>query len=391
MKKVYLSMIVIALVSLACRVVSPSGVSPVQPLAPAAPEAPAAPLSPATPVAYIALPEVVTDEQTALVNLYTRINPSVVNITIYVRQGDTLEASGQGSGFVFDAEGNIVTNSHVVQDAEDLEVTFSEGTVRKGKVVGTDLNSDLAVVKVESMPPGVTGLPLGDLANVKVGETVVAIGNPFGLDGTLTKGIISAVGRSIPSLTQFSIPQAIQTDAPINPGNSGGPLLNLKGEVIGVNAQIETSGTSRSNSGVGFAIPVSIVQRVVPEIIQNGKYTWTWLGVRGGSLYPTMVEAMDLPIEKGAYLAEVLTGGPADKAGLRGATEEKVVDNRKVEVGGDVITAIDGITVNSFDDLLIYVALQTRPGQEVTLTILRDGQTQQVKVVLEPRPASNQE
>ena len=215
---------------------------------------------------------------------------------------------------------------------------------------------------------------------------MVAIGNPFGLEGTLTRGIVSALGRTIPALTQFSIPLSIQTDAAINPGNSGGPLLNLQGEVIGVNAQIETGGTNTANSGVGFAVPVNIIKIVVPDLIEKGKHDWAWLGVRGGSLTPTLIDANNLPVNKGAYISEVVAGGPSDKAGLRGASGTTTVNGRETLVGGDVVTAINGVTVNSFDDLLVYVSLQSKPGDEVTLTIARDGKNQELKVVLEPRP-----
>jgi 2-alkenal reductase len=220
-----------------------------------------------------------------------------------------------------------------------------------------------------------------------VGQTVVAIGNPFGLEGTLTRGIISALGRTIPALTIFSIPQAIQTDAAINPGNSGGPLLNLKGEVIGVNAQIETNGTGASNLGVGFAIPVSLIQRVVPALIETGHYDWPWLGVSGYTVNPPLVKAMSLPVEQGAYVSTVTDGGPALAAGLMGTAETITQDGRTVEVGGDVITAIDGQPVKTFDDILVYLSLQTSPGQEVTLTILRDGKYQDVKLQLGTRPS----
>jgi S1-C subfamily serine protease len=334
----------------------------------------------------IVLPQAVVDEQSALEALYQRVNPAVVNITTYAKQSGDMTALGQGSGFVIDNEGHIVTNSHVVQDAEQLDVIFSDGSTRTGKVVGKDLNSDLAVVKVDNLPGGVNFLKLGNMASVIVGETVVAIGNPFGLDGTLTKGIVSAVGRTIPSLTAFSIPMAIQTDAAINPGNSGGPLLNLQGEVVGVNAQIETGGTSRSNSGVGFSIPVSLVQKVVPELIKSGSYTWPWLGVKGGNLQPEQISAMKLSIDKGAYLSSIVQGGPAEKAGLKGSTDTGTVNGRKVETGGDVVTAINGQAVTRFDDLLIYVAFQTTPGEEVTLSVLRDGKQQDIKLKLEPRP-----
>lgn len=327
-------------------------------------------------------------EDQTLVELYARVNPAVVNITNYIRSNNQVVPSGQGSGFVYDDQGHIVTNAHVIHGASEVEVTFSDGTTRAAEIVGEDLNSDLAVVRVENLPSGIEPLPLGDMSTLAVGQTVVAIGNPFGLEGTLTRGIISALGRTIPALTPFSIPESIQTDAAINPGNSGGPLLNLKGEVIGVNAQIETNGLSNSNLGVGFAIPVSIVRRVVPDLIQFGEHKWAWLGVQGGNVTPLLVEAMNLSVDKGAYIASVLSSGPSAKAGLRGADGTRTIRGRQVDTGGDVITAINGQPVNSFDDLLIYIALQTKPGDEVTLKILRDGKEMDIVVKLEERPTS---
>lgn len=334
----------------------------------------------------IVVPQAIVDEQAVLVNLYARVNPAVVNITDYSSQAGQILPSGQGSGFVYDELGHIVTNAHVIHDSDQLEVTFADGNIFMATLVGEDLNSDLAVVKIDRLPEGVTPLPLGDMDHIAVGQTVVAIGNPFGLEGTLTRGIVSALGRTIPALTPFSIPQAIQTDAAINPGNSGGPLLNLQGEVIGVNAQIETGSTSRSNSGVGFAIPVSIVKLVVPDLIEKGRHDWAWLGVRGGNLYPALVKANDLPVSRGAYIAEVVNGGPSDKAGLRGASGTKTVDGRLTSVGGDVITAIDGKVVTSFDDLLIYIALEAGPGDKVVLSVIRNGKAQEIAIVLEARP-----
>lgn len=341
----------------------------------------------ATPISpVIPQPALITSEDAVLTDLYYRVNPAVVNIITYMNQGRYLAPSGQGSGFVIDMDGHIVTNSHVVHGSYAVEVVFSNSETVPAEIIGLDLHSDLAVIKVESLPDGVQPLPLANFNTIAVGQTVVAIGNPFGLGGTLTRGIVSALGRSIPALTSFSIPQAIQTDAPINPGNSGGPLLNLNGEVIGVNAQIETDGISRTNSGIGFAIPVSIVEKVVPVLIENGEYIWGWLGVRGGNVSPPLVKAMELTQNTGAYIVEVISRGPSDKAGLRGASREVTVDGRVIEVGGDVIIAVDGQPVNSFDDLLIYIALNTNPGQTVQLTILRDNQTRQVEVTLEPRP-----
>jgi len=335
-------------------------------------------------------PQSVVDEQSLLVALYKQVNPAVVNITVYIpQQGEELPL-GQGSGFVYDQSGNIATNAHVVHGADQIEVGFWDGTIEPAKLVGEDLNSDLAVVKVEKLPTGSQPLPLGNLDNVQVGQTVVAIGNPFGLEGTLTRGIVSAIGRTIPALTPFSIPQAIQTDAPINPGNSGGPLLNLNGEVIGINAQIETSNNGQANSGVGFAIPVSIIQRVLPELVKNGKYDWAWLGVRGTNLTPTIAAAMQLPIDKGAYITDIIADGPASKTELRGSNDNQMQNGRLVSVGGDVVTAINGSPINSFDDLLIYVALQTTPGQDITLTVLRNGKSIEIPLKLEARPANMQ-
>jgi S1-C subfamily serine protease len=342
-------------------------------------------------LAPIQLPAVTVDEEALLIELYRQVNPAVVNIITYVDQGNFVTSSGQGSGFVYDSDGDIITNSHVVHGSDSIEVVFTDGTTLPAEIVGQDLHSDLAVIRVNVLPADARPLPLGDINEVAVGQTVVAIGNPFGLGGTLTRGIVSAMGRTIPALTAFSIPQAIQTDAPINPGNSGGPLLNLRGQVIGVNAQIETSDGSRVNSGVGFAIPVSIVGRVIPVLIEEGEYQWGWLGVTGGTVNTAMVEAMDLPVHKGAYISQIINGGPADKAGLRGSQDQVSVDGRRTEVGGDIIVAIDGQPVGSFDDILIYIALNTHPGQQVVLTLLRDGKTQDVSLTLEPRPASTNE
>jgi 2-alkenal reductase len=332
------------------------------------------------------LVEINTDEEQLLINLYEKVNPAVVNITALENLDGELVGYSQGSGFLYDLAGDIVTNAHVIYGAEALDVTFPSGLTVPAKVIGQDFSSDLAVIQVVEFPPVVTPLPLGDDENVKAGQTVVAIGNPFGFSGTMTRGIVSAIGRTIPALNTFRIPKAIQTDAPINPGNSGGPLLNLNGEVIGINAQIRTDGEDRSNSGVGFAIPVSLVKRVVPALIEDGRYTWPWLGVSGGDLDWITAQAMGLPFNQGAYLSTIIEGGPTDKAGLRGTTSTKTYQNRTVEIGGDIITAINGVPVRSFDDLLIYIALETSPGDEVTLTVYRDGQEKQFQVILEPRP-----
>ena len=327
----------------------------------------------------------VTNDDQVVIDLYNRLNPSVVNIAAFVNQNGSSQLAGRASGFIYDDQGHVVTNAHVVQGIDSVQIVFSDGLIHDATIEAQDLFSDLAVVKVD-LPAGLKPIPIGSMNQVAVGQSVVAIGNPFGFDGTLTRGIISALGRTIPTNTAYSIPQAIQTDAAINPGNSGGPLLNLKGEVIGVVDQIETSGTSAGNLGVGFAIPVSIVQRVIPALIDTGHYDWSWLGVSGYTIDPPQVSAMSLPVEQGAYVSTVTAGGPAEAAGLKGTTGTINQDGYTVEIGGDVVTAIDGQPVNTFDDILVYLSLQTSPGQEVNLTIIRDGKYQDVKVQLGSRP-----
>lgn len=377
---------ILALLALACGFSAPAAPAPSNPELPSALNSTPKVANPTPVVLQPAAPIVASSDDELLVQLYQRANPAVVNILTYSRVGDLLDPSGQGSGFLFDNLGHIVTNSHVVHGADAVEVVFFDNLVEEAQVIGEDLHSDLAVIKIPTLPEGISPLPLGDIRNVAVGQTVIAIGNPFGLGGTLTRGVVSALGRSIPGLASFSIPQAIQTDAPINPGNSGGPLLNLRGEVVGVNAQIETGDGSRVNSGVGFAIPVSIVSRVVPELIQNGKFEWGWMGVSGGSVTPALAEAMSLPVKKGAYVSQVINGSPAAAAGLLGAYRQSTYQGHALEIGGDVIIAIDGQPVSSFDDILLYIALNARPGQTVSLTILRDGQQQNIDLVLGARP-----
>ena len=392
--KILLPIVALSLFALSCGFISTATSEDLQ-VQSTSPSAVSMPESAATQIAQPQtdpsqpLPSIITDEDQVLIELYNRINPAVVNIITYDEQDEGVFPSGQGSGFLYSREGYIITNAHVVHGSDDLEVVFSDNTILTGEVIGEDLHSDLAVIKVESLPDDIQPVTLGNIDDIAVGQTVVAIGNPFGLGGTLTRGIVSALGRTIPALTPFSIPQAIQTDAPINPGNSGGPLLNLRGEVIGVNAQIETNGDNRSNSGVGFAIPVSIVERVIPVLIENGKFEWAWFGVTGSSLTPNIVEAMNIPFNKGAYLFDVIEGGPSAQANLQGATDRITVNNRLVEIGGDVITAIEGQPVNSFEDLLIYISLYASPGDDVTITIWRDGEYQDVTVQLEERPASD--
>lgn len=346
-------------------------------------------LAPAVPVA----PPATNDEEKALIALYERVNPAVVNIDVTQEHpgGSVIPAiEGSGSGFIIDKNGYIVTNNHVVQDATSMVVTLYDDTVATARLIGMDPHSDIAVIKVDLPADRLTPVELGDSDQVKVGQRAVAIGNPFGFQGTMTFGIISAIGRTIPAgpNSRFSIPQVIQTDAPINPGNSGGPLLDMAGRVIGVNAQIRSE--VRANSGVGFAIPVNIVKKVVPDLITKGAHDWPWLGVSGGTLTPDVVKAMNLPVDRGAYIDGIEPNGPAAKVGLRGSTGTQTVDRRQVRVGGDVVTGIDGQPVRNFDDLLTYIMQKTEVGQTVELTLIRGGREQKVKVQLEARPAGAQ-
>ncbi|MFZ6028644.1 MAG: S1C family serine protease [Chloroflexota bacterium] len=326
-------------------------------------------------------PDGAEDPDGYLNQLYTQVSPGVVSIYVDSLRG----GSGAGSGFIFDTAGHIVTNNHVVAGADLVMVFFHDGAQARAEVVGVDPDSDLAVVRAEMLPESAAPLPIGDVETVMPGDWVIAIGNPFGLNSSMSIGIVSAIGRTIPSgATPFSIPLAIQTDAAINPGNSGGPLLNLDGEVIGVNAQIATQ--SGTNAGVGFSIPANIVKRVVPVLIEEGSYEWAWLGVRGTSVNILIQEANGLAAAQGAYLLEVVPGGPADEAGLQGGDEIESVNGIQVPSGGDVIVEADGMPIESYTALQLYIAEQ-EPGTTVELSVLRDGERLQIPVQLAPRPA----
>ncbi|MGC8781584.1 MAG: S1C family serine protease, partial [Anaerolineae bacterium] len=328
-------------------------------------------------------------ESELLRTVYEKVNPSVVyieNLTYASRVLSTDQAipTSQGSGFVWDAEGHIVTNDHVVRDADEIQVTFWDGVVVPAEIIGTDPDSDLAVVKVD--PTLVKLLPVerGNIKEVQVGQRAIAIGNPFGLAGSMTEGIVSAVGRSIPAVTGFSIPMAIQTDAAINPGNSGGPLLNDRGQVIGVNAQIRSASDQPVNSGIGFAIPINIAERVVPALIEKGQYKHAYLGISGRTYSPAWAEALGFAkTDRGAYVMELIPGGPSEKSGLRAGTKDtKVIlgvgpsGPIYLKAGGDLIIGIDDQKVTTFDDILIYLETTKSPGDEVRLTVLRAGEGQ---------------
>ncbi len=297
--------------------------------------------------------------------------------------------NGQGSGFVWDDEGHIVTNRHVVVDAERITVVFSDGSDVEAEVVGLDEDSDLAVLKIERDSELLKPVTLGDSNEVRVGQLAITIGNPFGQEFSTTTGIVSAIGRSIRTGdSHFTLPKVIQTDAPMNPGNSGGPLLDRRGQVIGIDAQIITR--SGSNTGIGFAIPVNIAKQVVPVLISDGHFTYSWLGIRGTTLGADAQALMGAPEgTRGTQIIALADGGPAHKAGLVGSTKSEQTDDRRVRYGGDVITTIDGQSIDSMNDLIIYLLEDTRPGDVVTMDVIRDGgETAEIEVTLEGRPDS---
>ena len=320
--------------------------------------------------------------------LYQQVLPGVVAI----RTGQSL-----GSGFMFDSDGHVVTNQHVVEGASQVEVSFASGFKAYGTVIGADVDADIAVVKVDAPADQIHPLAIGDSNTLNVGEQVVAIGNPFGLDGTMTLGIISGLGRTQFAHADpdgggmFSTADIIQTDAAINPGNSGGPLFNLQGEVVGVNQSIRTdtfNGVTGNavNSGVGFSISINLVKRIVPYLIRDGSYEYPYLGISSDAdLSLAEIEALGLNTYTGAYVTQVTPGGPADQAGIRGGTQPTNLDSR-LQAGGDVITAIDGQPISTFDQLLGYLTTNKSPGDIVVLTVLRDGQTMDVTVTLGARP-----
>ena len=333
--------------------------------------------------AVAAAPPVTASEEQLLIDLYQRVNPSVVAILVEDQTGGAL-----GTGFVIDTEGHVVTNFHVVEGAQQIEVDFPSGFKTRGQVLGTDADSDLAVIKMDTLPEQLVPVPLGDSDQVQVGQRVVAIGNPFGLSGTMTIGIVSGLGRTLESVRTtesgaFSAPDIIQTDAAINRGNSGGPLLNLQGEVIGVNKALESE--TGFNAGIGFAVASNTVKQVVPYLIKDGKFVYPYLGIRAlDELSLSAQERLKLPQASGAYVTSVIPGGPSDQAGVQADSASETAADFNGD--GDLIIAIDGHAVRVFSNLLSYLVNHTRPGQEVTLTVLRGGEKVDVKVTLGERP-----
>ena len=381
-QRIWIVLIVLVLAAMACQI---PGTAPVVPAPPNLP--------PPTPVVNTVTVPVTIDtagEQETLVSLYERVLPGIVSIQAVSDQGSSL-----GSGFVYDDQGHILTNYHVVEGAQQLEVDFTSGYKIFGTVIGTDLDSDVAVVKVDAPASELHPLALGDSNSLKVGQTVIAIGNPFGLSGSMTTGIISALGRTLesqrdaPSGGFFTAGDIIQTDAAINPGNSGGPLFNLNGDVVGINRAIRTTNFTTTgepvNSGIGFAIAINIVKRVTPGLITEGKYDYPYLGISSiDELNLPQIEALGLQSFTGAYVTSVTPNGPADKAGIHAGDQATSVQG--LEAGGDLIVAIDGQTTPNFDSLLRYLINNKSPGDTVVLTVLRGQEKMDITVTLDKRP-----
>ena len=317
-----------------------------------------------------------------LTQLYNRTRDSVVLISVRTPTGD-----GTGSGFVYDKEGRIITNNHVVEEATSIDVTFLDGSISEAELVGRDPYSDMAVIQVDLPSERLEPVKLGDSSDLLVGETVVAIGNPFGLANTMTLGIVSAVGRQASAPGNYVIVDVIQTDAAINPGNSGGPLLNLRGEVIGMNTWI-LSDTGQF-SGIGFAVPSDTIQREIDSLIESGTYQHPWIGIVGREMTPDIAEAMGLDRDtRGTLVIELSEAGPAEEAGLQGGDTPTTIDGVPVSIGGDVIIGADGKTMNSFYDLIFYVSRYKKPGDVLTLTVIRDREIIDIDLTLGVRPSS---
>jgi S1-C subfamily serine protease len=326
--------------------------------------------------------------------LYKRVAPAVVNITTQVLRSDffwgVVPEEGSGSGFVWDTVGHIITNYHVIQGASEIGVSFGGEVTSPAQVVGSDPINDLAVLEVDALPEGVQPLEMGTSSDLQVGQTAIAIGNPFGqFERTMTVGIISALNRTLET-EDTVLRGVIQTDAAINRGNSGGPLLDLRGRLIGVNTAIfSPTGTS---AGVGLAIPVDKVRRVVPVLIAKGRFPHPWLGIEelGYEISPALAQALDLPVDYGLLIARLYRNSPADRVGLRSAQREIILRNRRYLVGGDILKAVDGKALARWEDLSAYLEEQREVGQSVTLTVLRDGKELTLSVTLREMPESLQ-
>lgn len=331
------------------------------------------------------------DSELTLPDLFDKAEPSVVQVSA---TSDTSEQGKLGSGFVYDDNGHIVTNLHVASGSNQLDVTFADGTVYSATVIGSDPFTDLAVLYLKDAPKDkLVPLPLADSTKIRVGEQVAAIGNPFGLSSSMTAGIVSGIGRLIPSQDSgplpFFIPDIVQTDAPINPGNSGGPLLDTRGEVIGINTAIRS--TTGEFAGIGFAVPSNTISKVVPSLIKSGKFQHPWVGISGADMTPALAKALNLKEPRGVLVVEVIGGSPAEKAGIKAGTNTVRVDGRQVPLGGDIVLELDGHQVRKVDDILVYLQREKSVGDTMDVTVLRNGQLQHINLHLDARPSTTQE
>ena len=319
----------------------------------------------------------------SLIEIFEKAEPGVVRVNIQKNQTEN-DVGGVGSGFVFDKKGHIITNAHVIDDATKTIVTFLDGRSYIAEIIGIDESTDIGVIKVNADLKLLHPLSLGDSSNLKVGESITAIGNPFGLSGSMTSGIISQMGRLLPSDSGFSIPDVIQTDAAINPGNSGGPLLNMRGEVVGINTAIQS--TTGEFTGVGFAIPSQTVAKIVPTLISEGEYKHPWIGISGRDIDPDTANVLGLKDTLGFLIITVVEDSPASNAGLIGSNKTIQVEGREYSIGGDIIISVDGIDVRKIDDILIHLQRDKTVGDEMVLEILRDNRTTNITIILQERP-----
>lgn len=328
-----------------------------------------------------------TEDEKNNITVYEKAADGVVNVTSIAIQMDfffnPFPAQGSGSGAIIDTRGHILTNHHVIANAQKLEVTLADGSKWAAKLIGSDPDNDLAVIKIDAPKEKLKIIPMGDSRNLKIGQKVLAIGNPFGFERTLTTGVISSLGRTIRSEVGTMIEDVIQTDAAINPGNSGGPLLNSDGEMIGINTAIISP--TGGSVGIGFAIPINTAKKIIPELIAKGYVSYPWIGATIQPLLPEVAKFLKLNVERGAMIAEVVKGGPADKAGLKGGTQRVQVGNMIVIVGGDIIVKADQNEVKTHDDLIRYIR-EKKPNDTLTLKVLRKGKFEDVKVTLGERP-----
>jgi len=321
----------------------------------------------------------------SLVELFEKSEEGVVKIQV-VRSNTPGDVGSVGSGFVYDNLGHIITNAHVVDGATKATVTFLDGSQYDAEIIGKDKFTDIAVIKVSEKPRLLHPLQIGDSSQLRVGEQVAAIGNPFGLSGSMTSGIVSALGRLLVASPDsgFSIPDVIQTDAAINPGNSGGPLLNMKGQVVGINTAIQS--TSGGNSGIGFAIPSNTAIKIVPSLIEDGEYHHPWIGISGRDIDPDLARVLELKDAKGFLIITVVDGSPADKAGLKGMTATQVIDGKEYPADGDIIISVDDKEVRKISDILIHLQREKSVGDTMVLGVLRDGEFMHISLELVERP-----